>query len=566
MSTDTTATPALPELRAVPIAELKEHPLNARKVFDAAAILELEASIREHGIHTPLLVRGNGKGYEILGGHRRFRCAQKLGLARVPVLVRQLDDDQALELMLIDNLQREGLHPLEEAAGYAQLLKLKSKYDVERLANRMGRGIKYVYDRVRLLELSADAQQLFRGGEFGLGQAIVLARLTPAQQKRAIGGPLFQHEDLLFDRDDRTPHRKAISARELQAWVDEHVSLEADAAKAQPLLFAETVDVLKAAEATNEKVVRITYKLMTPEALRDAGDRAIVATSWKRADGKRGSKACEFSVIGMVVIGVHRGDAFRVCVDKKHCAKHWPDQVKAAKKRAAAASSSSTSSPSSSSKTGSAQKAANAEAAREAKEAAEEMERQLEEARWEKAEGAILKAAAEMERQLEEARWEKAEGAILKAAAVAFKKAPAGAATPVGKHVLEFIRRDLYLAFNEADRHMGKGKTADDLVRYLAFADFWNRFTENDREDAAAEIERLVGVHLAKIVDEVAPREPRCRECGCTEAKACTITIPGEGPRGCSWLEKPSPKTGLGLCSAPRCAKTRHAKKPAKKK
>jgi ParB family chromosome partitioning protein len=523
----------LPELRLIPIEQLKEHPLNVRKTFPADAMAELAASIREKGIQTPLLVRPHAKAFEIIAGHRRYRCAKTVGLPEVPVLVRELSDDDTLELLLIDNLQRADLHPLEEAEGYRHLMQ-KSKYDVERIAERIGRSVKYVYDRVKLLQLTAQAQKLFRDGEITAGHAILLARLRPEDQKRAVDGvdgnsPLFDDEQLTFKpwrSDDKAPRgqaeqdpRKPISVRELQAWIDEHVKLEA--ADADPMLFPATVDTLKAAEAENEKVVRITYDEMTPDELKD-GPRAILGRSWKRADGTRGSKTCDSSVIGMVVLGYGRGETFRVCVDKKGCKVHWSAEQKASKQRSTSAS-------------------------REARSTGQD--------RWElqrrkdKQESNRLVIAHD--------RWKKAAPAIVKALAAAVKKAPARAkgvlADAVVAECLGHMRAVEVSGFS-------RGTTAEDLVRYAAFLLFVRDLKEWSGPREFPKVAKMLGFDVVKIVDAHAPMPPSCKKCGCTEAHACS-----DNGHGCSWVESPDPKTKLGLCSV--CApKPKDDDKAAKRK
>lgn len=232
----------LPELRLIPIEQLKEHPLNVRKTFPADAMAELAASIREKGIQTPLLVRPHAKAFEIIAGHRRYRCAKTVGLPEVPVLVRELSDDDTLELLLIDNLQRADLHPLEEAEGYRTLM-TRAGYSAERLAERRGCSEKYIYDRVKLLQLIPEAQKLFLANTITAGHAILLARLKPEDQKRIVAidrevsdeGVLLKRDavlltddeedklDELADRGKAAYPLTPISVRELERYIAEHV-------------------------------------------------------------------------------------------------------------------------------------------------------------------------------------------------------------------------------------------------------------------------------------------------------------------------------------------------------
>jgi ParB/RepB/Spo0J family partition protein len=178
MTTETTST-----FQVLKLAQLHESPLNPRRHFDPAKLQELTESVRQHGVRTPLLVRPNGDGYEIGAGHRRFRAAAAAGLVEVPAVIRPMTDVEFLELLNFENLEREDIHPLEEADGFRTLM-AQAGYDVARIAERIGKSTKYVYDRVKLLALIPAAQQLFRDGAITAGHAILLARLKPADQAR----------------------------------------------------------------------------------------------------------------------------------------------------------------------------------------------------------------------------------------------------------------------------------------------------------------------------------------------------------------------------------------------
>jgi ParB family chromosome partitioning protein len=352
-------------LRQLPIGQLLESPLNPRKHYDAHALEELAESIRTHGVLTPLTVRSNdrlGVGkFEIGAGHRRYRAAKIAGYEAVSVYVRDLDDTAFLELLTIDNLQRDNLHPMEEAQGFSQLMKSITGYDVAKIAERCNRSHQYVYDRLRLLKLIPKAQDLFLDNRFPLSHAILLARLSPADQERAINpdgggngrlGGLFLPDYSLFHHvgaievgpargpsDDEYADVKPVSLGEFQRWIDEHVRFDTSA-DVVPDLFPETARAVAEAEEEKQKVVHITRDYRVADDARDAtGRRTYGAQAWKRADGeleddgfsKEASKCCDHAVLGVVVAGRGRGETFNVCVDKKKCAVHWPEEVKAAK-------------------------------------------------------------------------------------------------------------------------------------------------------------------------------------------------------------------------------------------
>jgi len=184
---DAPADPAAPdELDAqhVPHDVLHPSPTNPRKTFPADKIAEMAESIRRHGILQPILVRPwPEKGlvhFEIIAGERRWRAAQVAGLARVPVLVRHLSDQETAEFQVVENLHREDLHPLEEAEGY-ELLMQRHGYSAEELADKIGKSKAYVYARLKLTALGPEARQAFRGGTLTASTALLVARIPGAE-------------------------------------------------------------------------------------------------------------------------------------------------------------------------------------------------------------------------------------------------------------------------------------------------------------------------------------------------------------------------------------------------
>src|SRR5262249_45435716 len=125
---------------------------------------------------------------ELVAGERRLRAAKLARLPKVPVIIRQLTDDQALEIMVIENNQRQDVNPLEEGDGYAKLLQLRKRegFGIEQLAARIGRSTKYVYDRIKLLDLIPAARKLVLDGTLTAGHAILIARLKKEQQESAV--------------------------------------------------------------------------------------------------------------------------------------------------------------------------------------------------------------------------------------------------------------------------------------------------------------------------------------------------------------------------------------------
>jgi ParB family transcriptional regulator, chromosome partitioning protein len=160
----------------VSVKELRPNPYQPRKVFDNEAIAELKNSILEHGILQPIIVRKSIKGYEIVVGERRFRAAKEAKLEKVPVVVRKLSEQQMMELAVLENLQREDLSPIEEAAAY-QLLMEKLSLTQEQLAKRLGKSRPHIANHVRLLSLPPQIQQLITDGKISMGHGRALLGL-----------------------------------------------------------------------------------------------------------------------------------------------------------------------------------------------------------------------------------------------------------------------------------------------------------------------------------------------------------------------------------------------------
>lgn len=168
----------------VSLAHIQPSPLQPRKEFPAEALQELADSIREKGIVQPLLVRRRDNHLELIAGERRWRAAQLAGLAQVPVIVRLADDRTTLELALIENLQRENLNPIEEAAGYRQLI---DQFDLsqEAAAAKVGKSRVAVANALRLLSLPPKVRDWVREGRLSVGHAKVILGLPAAQQQEA---------------------------------------------------------------------------------------------------------------------------------------------------------------------------------------------------------------------------------------------------------------------------------------------------------------------------------------------------------------------------------------------
>ena len=169
----------------LPISQVESCASQPRKQFDPAALADLADSIREHGIIQPLTVRKLQSGYyQIIAGERRWRAARMAGLDQVPAIVIEADDRKAMELAMIENLQREDLNPMEEAEGYQQLM---TQYNLtqEETAQRVGKSRSAVANALRLLNLCPPVRAMVEDGRLSNGHARTILPLSPTLQEKA---------------------------------------------------------------------------------------------------------------------------------------------------------------------------------------------------------------------------------------------------------------------------------------------------------------------------------------------------------------------------------------------
>lgn len=160
--------------RRVPIERIKANRSNPRRHFAEAELEDLANSVREHGVVQPVLVRPSDDGdFELIAGERRWRAAQKAGLHEIPVVIRDVDNRQALELAIIENVQRADLNPVEEALGYQQLID-EHDYKQAELAKVIGKSRSHVANTLRLLRLPADVRGMLNDGTLSSGHARAL--------------------------------------------------------------------------------------------------------------------------------------------------------------------------------------------------------------------------------------------------------------------------------------------------------------------------------------------------------------------------------------------------------
>ena len=172
-------------VKQVPLAQIGANPDQPRKTFTDAELEDLAASIKEKGVLQPILLRavtGRPYMYEIVAGERRFRASKKAGLNEIPALVKTLTDENAMEIALIENVQRENLNPIEEGAAYQNLME-KCGYGIEDVSRLIGKSVSYIKNIMRLDALEAPVKEMVASGDISLSAA---RALTVAENQTAL--------------------------------------------------------------------------------------------------------------------------------------------------------------------------------------------------------------------------------------------------------------------------------------------------------------------------------------------------------------------------------------------
>ena len=200
----------------IPMSRLKPNSRQPRKLFHSESLQELVQSVKERGILQPLVVRKKGDGWEIIAGERRFRAAQKLGLLTVPAVEIQASDVEALELALIENLQRSDLSPLEEAEGY-QRLQEEFQMTQEQIAQKVGKDRATVANAIRLLRLAPDVKAQLASGQLTPGHARVLAGLSTPQDQKKLADRILRQGMTVRDAEQWLQNQKGPTQKAKRA-------------------------------------------------------------------------------------------------------------------------------------------------------------------------------------------------------------------------------------------------------------------------------------------------------------------------------------------------------------
>ncbi|UPM54361.1 ParB/RepB/Spo0J family partition protein [Gottfriedia acidiceleris] len=229
-------------VQEIDLKELRPNPYQPRKVFDETAMLELTQSVIEHGILQPIIARKSIKGFQIVAGERRYRAAKNAGLNTVPVIVRDLTEEQMMELAVLENLQRDDLNPLEEAEAYQTLIE-QLHLTQEQLAKKLGKSRPHIANYLRILTLPNSVQKMVEEGRLSMGHGRALLGL---KRKGLIEGTALKVIE------------KNLSVREVETLVNDlNENVSRETSKKTPtksIFFSEYEDLLQEKFGTSVKI------------------------------------------------------------------------------------------------------------------------------------------------------------------------------------------------------------------------------------------------------------------------------------------------------------------------
>lgn len=201
------------------VDSLRPNPLQPRQDFDPEALDELASSIKESGILQPLVVVPEGSQYKIVVGERRWRAAQKIGLTKIPAIVRQLSEKEQIEASLVENLQRKDLNPIEVAYAYQRLIQ-ELNYTQEGLAEKVGKDRTSVANFIRLLKLPPEVQKMVAEGKISMGHARALITLENPDQQIFLARLIVEKSLSVREVEKMTAKKKRMSLAKPESELD----------------------------------------------------------------------------------------------------------------------------------------------------------------------------------------------------------------------------------------------------------------------------------------------------------------------------------------------------------
>ena len=190
------------EIIEINLDELRANPYQPRTVFDEEALHELASSIQEHGVFQPIIVKKSIKGYEIIAGERRVRASKMAGKTTIPAIIRNLDDNQMMEIALLENLQRENLSSIEEALAYKSMIE-KLNLTQEELSAKVGKSRSHITNILGLLRLPKEVQDLVSSNQISMAHARVLSKLEDDNKIRSLAYEVIENKVSVRDLEER---------------------------------------------------------------------------------------------------------------------------------------------------------------------------------------------------------------------------------------------------------------------------------------------------------------------------------------------------------------------------
>ena len=191
------------EIIEVNLDELRPNPYQPRKVFKDEALVELSESIKEHGVFQPIIIKKSIKGYEIIAGERRVRASKMAGITKIPAIIRNLNDEQMMEIALLENLQRENLSSIEEATAYKTMLE-KLNLTQDELSKKVGKSRSHITNILGLLRLPKEVQEMVANGKLSMGHARVLSKLESDEKIIEIANQIIEKKIPVRDLEQET--------------------------------------------------------------------------------------------------------------------------------------------------------------------------------------------------------------------------------------------------------------------------------------------------------------------------------------------------------------------------
>jgi ParB/RepB/Spo0J family partition protein len=326
------------KLEQIKVADAYQSDTNPRGTdFSGPAFDDLVASVKEKGVLVPIIVRPKKKGaklYEVIAGNRRFKAAQTVGLQEIPARIEELNDDEASEVQIIENLQREDVHPIEEGESYRRLVE-QSHYEVASIAAKVGKSESYVRQRLFLTNLNKKAAEQYRKGKFTDGHAVLIAKLSQGDQDKVLNHFGAEWPAWSVSEVKNWIKQNIYDSLDYQPWLKDEEVMEAvgpcqECPPNNATLFGERKEgACTSLKCWNRKMklyinyvaekentlLKVSKEYGTPET------KGVIGRSDYQALSTKKKTHCEYAEKAVVAEGPDQGTVIWVCADKR-CKEH----------------------------------------------------------------------------------------------------------------------------------------------------------------------------------------------------------------------------------------------------